>query len=258
MVNKKIELDRSSPVPAYFQIASDLKSRIMRHEWSITQKLPTELELAEQYNVSRITLRQALAELEKDGILKKKRGKGTFIVSDPTPFVAELNYRLVTNDKLMQTPYSITVQVLDQCIVTDLFPAVAEHLQLNSSDSAVYIKRLFLLDDRPLAIGRSYISAKYVPHLELRSLINNSISTTLQQYYSLVPEYVEDYIEACRATQADIALLNCSLDTPMILISATSFLSDQTPLEYSTALWCGDYVRFRLPLKRGSNGFIIT
>lgn len=54
--------------PVYFQIATDIKKRIMRHEWNINEKLPTEVELAEQYNVSRITLRQSIAELEKDGI----------------------------------------------------------------------------------------------------------------------------------------------------------------------------------------------
>lgn len=257
MINKIIEINRSSPVPVYFQIATDLKNRIIRHEWNIDEKLPTEVELSEQYNVSRITLRQALAELEKDGILKKQRGKGTFIASDPAPFVTELNYTLVTGDKIMQTPNAITAKILEQCIVTDLFPAVAEHLQLNTQEKAVYIKRLFMLKDKPLAIGRSYISAKYVPNMEARSLVNNSISSTLQQYYSLVPEYVEDYIEAVRATQSDSALLSCSPDVPLILISGTSYFSDHKALEYSTALWCGDSVRFHLPLRRGKNGFII-
>lgn len=81
--------------------------------------------------VSRITLRQAFAELEKVGILKKQRGKGTFIASDPTPFVTELNYSLVTNDKITQNTNTITAELLEQCLVTDLLPDVAEHLQLN-------------------------------------------------------------------------------------------------------------------------------
>lgn len=257
MNNKNIEIDRTSPIPVYFQIATDIKKRIMRHEWNINQKLPTEVELAEQYNVSRITLRQSIAELEKDGILKKQRGQGTFIASDPTPFVTELQYSLVTGDKITQTPNTITARVLEQTLITDLFPTVAEKLQLPSNENAVYIKRLFLLNDKPLAIGRSYITAKYVTNLASRSLVNNSISTTLQQYYSLVPKYVDDYIEAVRATQSECSLLGCSSDVPLILISGISYLPDHTPLEYSTALWCGDSVRFHLPLTRDKHGFVV-
>ena len=257
MNNKNIEIDRTSPIPVYFQIATDIKKRIMRHEWNINQKLPTEVELAEQYNVSRITLRQSIAELEKDGILKKQRGQGTFIASDPSPFVTELQYSLVTGDKITQTPNTITARVLEQTLITDLFPTVAEKLQLSPDENAVYIKRLFLLNDKPLAIGRSYITAKYVTNLASRSLVNNSISTTLQQYYSLVPKYVDDYIEAVRATQSECSLLGCSGDVPLILISGISYLPDHTPLEYSTALWCGDSVRFHLPLTRNKQGFVV-
>ena len=55
------DIDRSSPVPVYYQIAMDMKSRIAQREWELDQRLPTEMELAEQYKVSRITLRQAMA-----------------------------------------------------------------------------------------------------------------------------------------------------------------------------------------------------
>ena len=69
----QFSIDRSSPVPAYYQIQLDLSDRIQRGEWNDRKQLPSESTLAEQYAVSRITLRQALAELEKDGIIKKSR-----------------------------------------------------------------------------------------------------------------------------------------------------------------------------------------
>ena len=67
----QFSIDRNSPVPAYYQIQLDLSDRIQRGEWNDRKQLPSESTLAEQYAVSRITLRQALAELEKDGIIKK-------------------------------------------------------------------------------------------------------------------------------------------------------------------------------------------
>lgn len=242
-------IDRSSPVPVYYQIAMDLKSRIARQEWEMEQRLPTEVELAAQYSVSRITLRQAMAELEKDGIVVKQRGRGTFIHSNPAPFVPKLNYLLVSDEHASQENRSVTAKILELRVVTDLFPAVYEHLRLRPEDQAVYVKRLFIQKGRPVAIGRSHIPAHRVPGLEHKKLIGNSLSTTLRELYHLKPVWVEDYIEAVRATQAECALLQCAHDTPLILIEGTSYLADSEPLEYSCTLWAGDSVRFHLPLR---------
>jgi len=72
-------IDRDSPIPVYFQIALDLQQRISNREWQANNQLPSEPELASQYQVSRMTVRQAIAELVKDGILVRRRGNGTFV-----------------------------------------------------------------------------------------------------------------------------------------------------------------------------------
>ncbi|HEY9086802.1 MAG TPA: 5-formyltetrahydrofolate cyclo-ligase [Anaerolineaceae bacterium] len=72
-------VDRQSPLPAYFQIARDLRRRISSGEWKPNEQLPSEIELAVQYSVSRMTLRQALTELDKDNLLLRRRGAGTFV-----------------------------------------------------------------------------------------------------------------------------------------------------------------------------------
>lgn len=73
--NRQHLIDRSSPVPTYQQIASDISKRIAQHEWYIDEKLPSEMELAKIYGVSRVTLRQAMAQLEKDGSSKNSRAR---------------------------------------------------------------------------------------------------------------------------------------------------------------------------------------
>lgn len=258
LAHEYFEIDRTSPVPAYYQIEMDLKKRIIRREWEINSRLPAEEELAKQYDVSRLTLRQALAELEKDGIIRKHRGKGTFINADPSPFVTELNYSLISSDDIPgQQSRHITAQVLEQRVVTDLFPSVAEHLRLTSTDRAIYIKRLFLYDKRPLAVGRIYISERYAPGLESKPLINNSISQSMRHYYNQEALFVEDHLEAVRATHSETTLLECKYDAPLILVTGVSYRDRDEPMEYSTTLWAGDFVRFRLHLRRGQNGFLI-
>ncbi|MEL7610561.1 MAG: GntR family transcriptional regulator [Bacillota bacterium] len=251
------DIDRESPIPVYYQIQMDLKKRIMRHEWDAHEQIPTEMELAKQYEVSRITLRQALAELEKDGIIKKYRGKGTYVESDPTPFMTSLSYSLVTSDRSAAQHYSITADMLEQTLLTNLYPDVCEALSLKPTDKAVYIRRLFFLNGKPLALGRSYLSSELVPGLESTPFIVNSLSQTLQMRYGYIATMVEDSLEAVRSTQAECKLLQCTYDTPLILIKGISYLTDGRPLEYSSTLWVGDSVRFKLLFNRTNEGFVI-
>lgn len=72
-------VDRQSALPAYFQIARDLRRRISSGEWKPNEQMPSEIELSVQYSVSRMTLRQALNELDKDNLLLRRRGAGTFV-----------------------------------------------------------------------------------------------------------------------------------------------------------------------------------
>ncbi len=255
-MTKPIEIDRTSPIPAYYQIARDLRNRIIRHEWLTNERVPPELELAERYGVSRITIRQAMAELEKDGLLVRMRGRGTFVCGDPTPYVNDLSYSIVSGDRITQA-YSVTAKILEKRVVTDLFPAVSENLKLAPSDHAVYIKRLFFLKGKPFAIGQSHIPAKLAPGLEDEPMVNNSISITLAQNYNCHVSRVEDYIEAVRSTQSECNLLKCAYDAPLILIRGVSYLDSGEALEYSSTFWSGDTVRLHITLKHNESGFSV-
>ena len=69
----------NSPVALYYQLKSILAQKIMNNEWQVGDRLPSEFELCKEYGVSRITVRQALAELEKDGLVKRRQGVGTLV-----------------------------------------------------------------------------------------------------------------------------------------------------------------------------------
>ena len=72
-------VDRASPIPAYYQIAVDIHQRISDGEWRAGDKLPPEITLAQEYQVSRMTLRKALGQLADEGILDRRPGDGTFV-----------------------------------------------------------------------------------------------------------------------------------------------------------------------------------
>lgn len=239
-------IDRDSPIPAYYQIQMDLKDRIKRGEWAQTGQLPSEAKLAETYAVSRITLRQALAELEKDGWIKKSRGRGAVICENPVPFVHKLDYSLVSSSYSkhnMITASMLSLQRFDQP-----YEEVCEMLRLAAGEPVVYMKRLFSLEGKPLAIGRSWLSLHRFPDLDTKGLDNNRLSATLLSRYHVRAERVEDSVEAVRPTPSDCQLLDISYDCPLLSVRGISYDVNDLPVEYSTTLWLGDKVRFKITM----------
>lgn len=102
---------------------------------------------------ARITLRQALAELEKDGIIKKSRGCGAKICEKPAPFVHKMDFYSIVSTHEGHDGKQVTSQVLNIRRFDTPTEDVIEHLQLEPGTPVVYIKRLFLFDDKPLAVG---------------------------------------------------------------------------------------------------------
>jgi DNA-binding GntR family transcriptional regulator len=255
-----IEINRDSPIPAYYQIELDLKKRIIQNEWSIHQSLPSEAELAVQYNVSRITLRQALAELEKDGVIKKYRGKAAIINNVPAPFVHDLSYVLVSGERLTREGYeenTMTARVLQLERLPSSFPEICEGLAAPPQEMVIYMKRLFLLDDKPIAIGKSWLPDFLVPDFVEQGLIENSLSKTLAQRYGISAARVEDYLDVVRPTRSEYELLCSTYDAPLIVIKGISYLADGKPLEYSRTTWLGDRVRFHFSLHHTDQGFVM-
>ncbi|GKX68789.1 GntR family transcriptional regulator [Inconstantimicrobium mannanitabidum] len=72
-------IDKSSPIPVYYQLKEDIKNKINRGVWKVGECIDSERELSDQYSVSRMTIRQALGELVQEGILVREKGKGTFV-----------------------------------------------------------------------------------------------------------------------------------------------------------------------------------
>jgi GntR family transcriptional regulator len=79
---KALQTDRRNAIPLYHQIEMSLRRKILSGEILKGALLPSEMALAEEYQVSRITVRQALANLDKDGLVARKRGKGNFVAKD--------------------------------------------------------------------------------------------------------------------------------------------------------------------------------
>lgn len=245
-MNAKTEqkVDRYSPMPVYQQIANDIITRINQAEWGIGDKLPSENELSEEYDASRVTIRQALAKLESDGLIDKQRGRGAFLKSNPRRLVQELYLPQIgiqhqSDTKSERPKFSI---------VTHASAQVYNSLGLDPGTPLVYLERLFTRKRRAIGVNRAWFPLSMVPDMADEGLIDNSITGTLQERYNIHFSSVENYIESIMLDAATAQQLETITPSPGLKISSIYTIKHGVPVEYSITIWNGRDTQFHVSL----------
>lgn len=237
-------IDKSSPIPAYHQIASDLIDRVNRGEWKIGDKLPPETLLVEEYDVSRVTMRQALSELEGRGIITRQRGRGSFLSMNPTPFTENLNFPSPKSGG-KKTDHQQT-RILEWKLVNSAPLNVQQMFGLPENQSLIFLSRVFVRNGKPIGLSHIWFPMEMVPDIMARGLVNKSVTDTLNAYYNYRVKRIENYIEAGKMNAEEANILESTYDASALRIISTHYLDDGRPIEFSSTLWVGALTRFRL------------
>lgn len=240
-------VDRSSPLPVYFQLARDIRQRIEEGAWGIGERIAPEVVLAQEYGVSRVTVRQALAELVKDDLLERKRGSGTYVRRHARPLVLDLNLTLgAYAARIREMGFSNRAEVI-AAETTQVPNADVRHaLRLPRHGVVTYLLRRVLINEVASALYRSWFDAAMVPGIERSSGLTESLSDVLAQQYGAVPAHSELSLEVVRSTREEADLLGTVGDVPLFVVTGTTYLPSGRPLEHSQVMWLGDRVRFHV------------
>jgi GntR family transcriptional regulator len=240
-------VDRTSPLPAYYQVAQDLRRRLEQGEWRTGDRIPPELSLARNYGVSRVTVRQALAELVKDDLLERKPGSGTYVRPLQQPIVWDLSLTLgAYAARIRQLGFTNRAEVLESGLIALPSPHLRDALELAADSQVAYLLRRILINEQPAATYRSWFDASVVPGIERSRGVEGSLSDTLEQEYGFVPARSEQSLEVVRSTREEALLVDDASDAPLLVITSTSYLADGRPLEHARMTWLGDRVRFHV------------
>ena len=234
-------------IPYYLQLKSVLEEKIDKRELKPGDQLPSEADICEEFGVSRTVVRQALKDLEYSGLVRKRKGKGTF-VSEPKvleSFVQELGgfYQDMTDQQ--RTTHSEVIK-LETLSVTQ---RVAKVLQMRANTKVILLRRLRFVDGAPFQLVSSYIPYKLCPTLLDADFREQSLYRFLEERGIFLMRGYRT-IEAVRATEDEARKLDIEAGAPLIRIESIGYTEDGKPVEYYEAVHRGDRARFRVELVR--------
>ncbi len=236
------------PIPYYFQLSSYIERKIKAKELLPGQLMPSEQEICEKLDISRTVVRQAMADLERKGLITKQSGKRSTVSYPKYQGSLMQNLRGFYEDAVSkgQKP---TTRVLDLKVV----PAegeVAEALKLSGGEPVIKLNRLRFLDGEPEVLVVTYLPEKMCPGLVRENLTDQSLYEVLARKYGLVISEGYRTVEAIALDRADAKLFGLPAGSPTLLLKSVGLLEDGTPLEYYVAKHRGDRSQFHIYLVR--------
>jgi len=239
-------VDRSSPVPAWAQVVQLLRRQIDSGAFGGGDRLPSEQGLAVGFDVSRITIRQALGHLAADGYVERRQGVGTFVSSRPSLVQHDLALSAPWRDRLRAEGHDAVSRQLEVAVHEDLpFDIARRFPDVAPQSGLVYLKRLQCVDSQPIGLTESWVPVRLAPGLSKEPLMDGSLSLTLRERYGVLPVEVDNSVETSLASAADAQLLGISVDAPLFLVFAASRQQDGSLVDISRTCWIGSRVRFR-------------
>jgi len=241
-------IQRDSPVPYYYQLEVFLRERIKKGTWKPGQQIPSEAELCAAYDVSRTVVRQALNELVQEGVLYRRKGKGTFVAE---PKIRESLVQHLTG--FYEDTVAAGLQPSTKLLAQKVIPAppkIAEALGLKEGDPVIMIDRLRFVHGEPIVLVVSYVPYRVCPELVNEDVSTQSLYAILERKYGLELVYGRRTLEAVAATKEEAELLEIDEGDPIVLLRSISYLKDGGPIEYFKARHRGDRSRFEVELFR--------
>ena len=232
--------------PLHAAITSRVESSIRSGAWPAGSRLPAERDLGRTFGVSRATVRQALAELARRGLIRRQQGSGTFVA--PAPVATDITGSFSISAALKARGVRLITRLLASGVVEAERP-VAQDLGILPGTPVVRIERLRTVESEPLILEVAHLPAGLFPNLEAVDATTRSLYDILGEVYGRTVAAATETIEPVILTTREADLLGVAPNTPALLIRRVTFDQEGTRVESSQALLRGDRSRFLLELK---------
>ncbi len=242
-------INKQSHIPYYFQLAETLRQKIREAATQgQTMPLPSENELAETHQISRATVRHALDLLEREGLIYKAKGKGTFVARARAKY--ELTSLVPTTEDIVRRGWKPGTQVISIQRLNPL-PSIAAALEITGSDEVFEIHRLRTADGEPICLQWSYIPAHLCPDLMEQDL-STSLTKLLEERYGIRLWTARSTLRARLAQPSEAKVLQIPKNSPVIYIEQNTFTPEGHAVEFLMSVWQSDRYDFVVSLTRSA------
>jgi len=235
------------PSPKYLEIQNLLLQRIKNGDYQEGQLIPKEVDLAEQLNVSRPTVRHAIRNLVQGGYLERRKKRGTIVTQTKikqqfTHVIESYNTEIQNNGLVAKT------QVLNFS-TEKASDEVAEALTIKPNTEVYKLVRLRSADNKPVVFVVTYLPIAQLPDLQKIDFTHHSLYSELAKA-GLEITHVSRKIEVHPATEEEAQLLETDIKAPIFYFHTIGFTKDHRALEYSIASYRGDLNYFMVEIDK--------
>ena len=223
------KIERSSPVPYYFQLRKLLAEEISAARWVPGERIPSEPDICRHFDVSRTTVRQALAALESEGLIRKEKGRGTF-VAEPRSSSWFLQSSGGFFDEASRTGRKVTSRVR-RAEVTQLPSWAADALGLPEGSSGVTLERVRWVDDRLVMYVETHLPERFTEVVTSYDLENRSLYQALEERLGMSVASGRRLVEATTAEDDLANLLEVPPGSPLLFVQSVSVDAQGHPFE---------------------------
>lgn len=239
------ELDFSGREQLYYQLYNILFQKIINGVYAIGDLIPAESELMKRYHVSRATARKAMEMLAQEGLVEKKRGYGTIVLSS-TPNTSP--QRVVRYSRKSDMSHVTAIKKLIDAKIIDAPTKIAAKLQLKEESQLYRLRRVRYADSEPFYVEINYFEADYVPELMNRDFSKESLRVFLSNTYHIHWSYAQQEIYSILSDESLSALLQIPLNSSLLYIERVSFDIDNIPREYVSTYYRADKYHLEIEL----------
>lgn len=229
-------LDRRSSIPLYHQIRERIRDYIAEKELQPNTLLPSEAELMQIFSASRGTIRSALIDLEKEGIIYKTQGKGTYV--SPPRISRRLRTMISFTEEIKAKGLEATSKVLEAAQV-EADEHIAKKMQIKPGDPIYRITRIRYADNRPVGLNTSHISARLCPgFLDAVDFSVGSLYDHTFDLYGLRITKAERILESISSSAELATTLEVASGEPVLKLTGIAYAESGAVLDY-----CIEYYR---------------
>ena len=237
-------IQKDQPLPYYAQLAELLREAIRTGDWAPGRPLPSEQAIGEFFGLSRTVVRQALAELVNEGLVRKEKGRGSFVRG---PRTAELVVQEMRGffEEMQDQGKAVETDVL--LLETVVAPAEeAALLGIPTGGKVVQLDRLRKVGGEPICLTRTLLPSPRFAGLAGQDLSGSSLYEVLRSAFGVDPRSGSRAVEAVAADRRTADLLGVRKGSPVLRLAAVNSDASGEPFEHFTAWYRADRTTFRI------------